>query len=232
MTSTTNEVSRELLRGARWYTVWLTGAQLVVITVAAVVNGAINDPVTISVWQWPALMWVRYPLIALGLAMTSGWLPVFLANGLIRRQFARGGLVFGGGIIVILAAMSLLGFVLERVVYAIGGFDVALDEEEIAVMGVVYVVLLGCYLATGLLIGGAVTRWSSRQAPWMITLFVIPMIAGEIVLGTFWGGVEQGNLRNVIPLALGVPLMCGVVAVAAYVWFLIVRDVAIQPKKA
>jgi hypothetical protein len=231
VTSRTRDIAEPMLDGSRWYTVWLTGAQLVVIVVAAVVNGVVNDPITMSVWQWPALIWIRYPLVAVGVAVVASSLPLFLAHGVTRRQFFSGTMAFGLSVITILAGMSVIGFGLERLVYLVGGFDVALEDQRPAQMFVVYLVLLGCYLVTGYLIGGATTRWSSRVAPWMITLFVLPMIAGELVLGTFWGGVENGQLRNPIPLTIGVPLMIGVIVAAAYVGLLVTRDIAVRPKK-
>jgi hypothetical protein len=231
MTPGTRDIAGPLLHGARWYTVWLTGMQLVVIAGAAVVNGIVNDPITMSVWQWPALIWIRYPLIAVGVMTLTVSLPIFLANGLTRRQFHAGSVAFGLSLITWLAGMSIVGFGLERLVYLVGGFDTELVDQRPLQLFIVYLVLLGCYLVTGYLMGGAIGRWSSRTAPWMITLFVLPMIAGELVLGTFWGGVENGQLRNPIPLTVGVPLMIAVIIVSAYVGFLVMRDMAIKPQK-
>jgi hypothetical protein len=204
----------------------------VVIVGAAVVNGIVNDPVTVSVWQWPALIWVRYPIAAVGAMLVTVSLPIFLANGVTRRQFHAGAVAFGASVITILAAMSIVGFGLERLVYLVGGFDVALVDQRPLQMFVTYLVLLGCYLVSGYLIGGTVTKWPPRVAGWLITLCVAPLVAGEIVLGTFWGGVENGNVQAPIPLAVGVPLMLAVVVAGTYAGFLVMRDVAVRPKKA
>jgi hypothetical protein len=220
-----------MLRGARWFVVWLLSLQLLAVVVAAVINGLVNDPITQSVWQWPALFWIRFPLVGVGAGAASGSLAVFVANGVTRRTYVAGVGLFGLAVCAITAGVSVLAYFVERAVYAIGGFDTNLVDQQPLHFGTVYLLLLACYLVSGVLIGAGFARLSALVAACLVVLFISPFLVGELLLGTWWGGIEKGQLHDVVPLAAGAPIVVAVVCAAAIAAWLLLRDLAIRPKK-
>jgi hypothetical protein len=196
-----------------------------------VCNGLWNDPVTMSVWQWPAIFWIRDPLTGVGAMLVTVSLTPFLANGVTRREYLAGAGVFGIAVCAIAAVITVVGFAGERLVYILGGFERELVPQAPLEFGIVYLLLLAAYLATGTLMGALLGRFSPWVAPFLITFSVVPMLGGEMLLGTWWGGIEKGQLRDSVPLALGGPLVVTLIAIAAAVAFVLVRDIAIRPKK-
>jgi hypothetical protein len=183
------------------------------------------------VWQWPAVFWIRYPLTGVGAMLVTVSLPMFIANGVTRRQYLAGAVEFGVAVCTITAAMTVLGFLAERFVYFVSGADTDLVDQQPLRFGVVYLLLLCCYPVSGTLIGATLARFAPLVVPWLVTIFVAPIVAGEILLGTWWGGVEDGHLRDWLSLWVSAPLVVALIAAASAGVYVLTRDVAIGPKK-
>ena len=61
----------------------------------------------------------QYAMLAGGIMVVTGYVPVIVTNGVTRRAAADGGLAAVGGLAVAGALATTLGFVVEHLVYAL-----------------------------------------------------------------------------------------------------------------
>ena len=225
-------VASSLARGARQFLAVIVGIQVLAVLVLAIVNGSIHDPITESVWEWPGVVWIRYPIGAFGGAMMASTLLPFLANGVTRRQYLRGAALFALYIAGIVVAVGIGGYAVERIIYAAGGWDTDLVSQAPVHLATVYLLLSAAYIVTGALIGAGYMRWSPARASWMITPFCVPAVAAELLLGTLWGGVAiPRDADRWLSLLISGPAVALLLAASAWLVFVLMRDVSIRPKK-
>ncbi|HYD10419.1 MAG TPA: hypothetical protein VEA78_09975 [Acidimicrobiales bacterium] len=231
--STTMVVAEAHAARSRVFVGIVVGIQLVVAVVIAVGNGIAKapDPVTQSVWELPGVLWIRYPLIGAGAAI-SGMLVNHVVHGITRRQYLRGSAVYGVGICAFVAAVGVLGYAAERLVYGLGGWETDIVNQSVLQMFVTYVLLLGAYVVTGALFAAVYMRFSPYRATLLLLPLLVPMAATEALLATWWVGVAlDADRPQPVPFAAGAPLTVVVLALASWALFLLLRDVAIKTKK-
>ena len=141
MTATqSTTVARTLAHGARWFLFVIVAIQLLVFAALVIVNATASETIRDTVWEWPGVVWIRYPMIGAGAGLATATLVPFL----------------------------------------------------------------------------------------------LPMAAAETLLGTWWSSVaipdDEPPLR--LSLAIGGPVVAAVVLAGAFVVWLLLRDVAVRPKKA
>jgi hypothetical protein len=76
--------------------------------------------VTQSVWD-PIAGLSTWLLAFVGGYYLHTYVPMFVTHGRTRRESAIGAEVFGGVLVVLMAALATIGFALERALYAAGG---------------------------------------------------------------------------------------------------------------
>jgi len=226
-------VARSLVHGGRWFLISVLGIQVLVIAVCIGINAIVSDPITDTVWEWPGVVWIRYPMIGAGAGLAGAMLVPYLVHGVTRREYLRGAAAYAAGIVAVACVVGVVAYVVERGVYAIGDHDVDITSSSPLHLLVTYALLLLAYIATGALIAAAYSRWSQARASWMITPFLLPMAAAEVLLGTWWAGIARGEEDRPLQLslAIGGPLVVAVLALSAWVVWLLLRDVAVKPKK-
>lgn len=234
MTATqSTTVARTLAHGARWFLFLIVGIQLLVLVVLVGINARMSDPIRDSVWEWPGVVWIRYPMIGAGAGLATATLVPFLANGVTRREYLRGAATYASAAVALISVIGLAAYVLERGFYELGDRDVELGSQSPLHLFATYALLLSAYVVTGALIASGYARWSPHRATWMLVPFLVPMAAAETLLGTWWSSVAVPDDAPPLQLslAIGGPVVAAVVLVAALaVWFLL-RDVAVRPKK-
>ena len=226
-------VARTLAYGARWFLFLILAIQLLVFAVLVVINANASDPIRDSVWEWPGVVWIRYPMIGAGAGLATATLVPFLANGVTRREYLRGAATYATAAVALISVIGLAAYLLERGFYELGDRDVELGSQSPLHLLATYVLLLSAYVVMGALIASGYARWSSHRATWMLVPFVLPMAAAETLLGTWWSSVaipdDEPPLR--VSLAIGGPVVAAVIVMAGAVVWLLMRDVAIRPKK-
>lgn len=108
--------------------------------------------------------------------------PVFLAQGLTRREFATSMGLFGVVWSLILAAIAMAGFLAEYAWYSLFGWNQAIDQADGLVIdsvgsalayGAPFPLDYLLYFAAGALIGAATYRWDGG---WLIVIPLIPVV--------------------------------------------------------
>lgn len=232
--SDTTVIAGSLVRGGRWFLGGIIGIQLLVAMGIAVGNGIVKapDPVEDSVWEMPGVVWIRYPLLGLGAALVGTTLVPYLANGVTRRQYLAGAGLYGYGTCAAIALLGVVGLGVERVIYAIGGWEVDIDDVSVPLMFVSYVLLLVAYVLTGALLALSYARWRPSRASLALVPFVLPMIGAEVLLGTWWtGATVRESAPQLVDTAIGVPATAALLVVGSWVAFALLRDLPVKPNR-
>ena len=166
---------------------WVPYFILVVgITIAINVFGT----VTSSVWD-PATQIIRWFAFGIGAWMVYVYLPVYIAHGATRRNYATKALGFTIAFSVTLAALTTIGFVLERVLYGIGNWPQDLSSgglfsspTDLPVIFVAFLMAFGLWTVTGTLLGAAFYRFGGRG--------LIAVVPGLLLIGIADLAVDSG----------------------------------------
>ena len=225
-------VARTMARNGRLFLSIVLTIQVLGVVLVAIGNGVLADHLTESVWEFPGVVWIRYPLFGVGAAFGATTLSMYVANGITRRDYLGGIAKYSAFVCVLVAIVGVIGYGLERGVYVVGGWDADLDSLSPARLFATYVLLYVAYLVNGTLIGASFARWKQRTAAWMITPLLFPLAAAEVLLGTWWGGLSNDAANDPwLPFGAAVPLTVLAIAAGAWLAFLLLRDVPIKPKK-
>lgn len=225
-------VATTMVRNGRLFLSIVLTVQVLGVVVVAIGNGVFADRVTEMVWEFPGVVWIRYPLFGVGAALGSSMLPIFVANGITRRDYLRGVVKYSAFVCALVGLVGVVGYGVERAVYEIGGWDADLESHSLARLLTTYVLLYVSYLVTGTLVGAAFGRWKQRSAAWLITPLLFPLVAAEVLLATWWGGLSNRDGAEAwLPFGAAVPLVVLAIALGAWLAYLLLRDVAIRPKK-
>ncbi len=163
---------------------YFAGWILTVIIAAAVVPLIISQYRSVDISAWAIAANVGKYLIAI---IAGGYvhtlLPITVANGVTRREFAAAMGVFGLLWSLFLGAIAIAGFLGERALYGALDWTQAIQHEgddEVAVrsfgdaldFAAIYPLAYLLYFTAGVLIGAAICRSDSG---WLILIPVIPV---------------------------------------------------------
>jgi hypothetical protein len=108
---------------AVWYWAILT------LAVAALVGLLVSlADVRFSAWSTITIPAAKYWMLVVGILLTAGYLRAFVAHGITRRHFIAGAALFGGGVTVAFAVITLLGLGVERTVFDAAGWLPRLNQ--------------------------------------------------------------------------------------------------------
>jgi hypothetical protein len=231
-------MTRVLLTSHLWFAALIWVAILAVS--ALVTTGiAIWGHVDRSVWHYPAAQLTRWFAIALGIDAINTYLRLHLAHGRTRRDFLRQLWPYLACLAVGLALLVVLGFLLERGVYALAGwphhtvFPTSFGSTG-NVLGMVgaFTLMLLLWTVAGALFATAFTR------NFLLGLLTIPFVLvivspSDHLVGTFGVPVIQEvvSALDLPPLTGIVTSLVWVVAGCAAVWG-IARDMPLRPRVA
>jgi hypothetical protein len=209
--------------------VW-AGLGALLLTVNLVADG-VSGEVDGSQWDGQATVF-HYAMVAAGVTIVTGYLPVIVAQGVTRRTAADGGLVTMAGLAVAGAVLTTLAFVIEALVFSVndwphvltGDRDMHIYDQpdqyglillEIAILFVTHA-LAGMVMAAGVFRFGWV-----RGAGWLVAGAAIAATS-EYLMGSGFVGVRIGDALGIDapPVGVGVAgsLALAAVAVLATRW--------------
>lgn len=220
---------------------WIWAIFLVLVLI---LTGVVSAFRTIEVSGWEIAGQIpRWYLGAVGVYLTSVHLPLYVAHGYTRRESFRQLAVVGAIIVAIAAVLMTLGFVVERLVYAIAGWPQAIGNPHLFADAAAYpAILLEFVLVFAIwAVGGSFVGASFYRSPTLGMLSIPVGIAGLIVAE---GLVAPGfnDLLGAVPflerlalpeggsIALAVPLTVVAVVVLLAATWLVTRDVPLRPE--
>jgi hypothetical protein len=165
--------------------------------------------VTGSVWE-PAARIPRWFAAAIGASFSWSSLPLYLAHGYTRREFATQMPVFIAGFAATLAVLMTVGFAIETLVFRAAGLPSVLSTPhlftspgQLPLVFLEFVLLLPVWTVSGALLGAAFARNRGLGA------LLVPAALVMVTLPEFAAG--PGNL---VPPVFGLgPLMARFLAV-------------------
>ncbi|MFC9997196.1 hypothetical protein [Nocardia sp. NPDC127526] len=230
-------IARHLWHSSGVVVLW--AGLLIFIMVTTVVISLFRD-IEISAWSASDSIPGWY-MFGMGIYVTAVYLPMYLAHGITRREFARQALLFGLVLVTVGAALMTLGFAVERLVYRVADWpQVALDPaprglydsaDQYGWIFLSFLLTFAVYHAVGAAIAAAFYRrvWGGLGGLLLIPLGLL------LITATATTGVTSapaGRLADVPAGDLGVPLIIAVCVGAAVIatagaWALI-RDLPVR----
>ncbi|MHA6480633.1 hypothetical protein ACX1C1_01645 [Paenibacillus sp. strain BS8-2] len=145
-----------------------------------------------SIWSGASLS-PRIFLLVLGILLTLGSLSSFVSNGVTRRAFARGGLLFIAGMSLICSLVVLIGYPIERMIIEISGAERILVHPNLLVEVLKNILLFFSYFCAGWMIGTGFYRFHWFKGLILCHLLVGVIILLEIVPSLEWVNSASGN---------------------------------------
>lgn len=181
---------------------------------------------------------LRYFPMAIGIMLTPTMMPMYVAQGVTRRQFARSGALITLALAALTALFMCAAYPVEALAYRLGGrtYELGLPHlfdawNDFALIFIEYLVLTTASIAAGWLIGTMYYRLHWFWATLLIPVCLVPTAAAELLLHTSWFGSgleETGWTRP--PLGLAITLASVAIAVAMAAAYVLTRNVTIKLK--
>ena len=235
MTSSTTRVLTDLLRangatlGLFWAMLYALFATIGVIVSATV---GLNESVWVGSRWWP-----QFFVLAMGIMVVSTQLRIYLANGILRRDFVLGGIGYGLVVAVVCGAGTQLGFVVERAFLNAAGatpftgpIDFAASPLRIASAALEFTGMYAAYFFGGLLIAAVFQR---AGAVWGIASIVPALLPAAAVETALWNigplpGLADALAADPAPIVLAAAVV--LVALVILTGRRLLRDVAVPSK--
>lgn len=228
-------VTRQVLIGLKpvlaWFTVIILAVFAIVGTALIVTSDTANTAAEIA-----GAGALRYFPMALGIMFTPVMLPMYVSQGVTRRQFARASAVVTFILAALMALLMCVGLAVERLAFEAAGqtYRLGLPHlfdtwNDFGLIVTEYVVLTAATIAGGWLIGTTYYSLHWFAATLLIPACLVPTVTAEMLLQTSWFGAgleEAGWARP--PLALAIPSSLVAIAVAIAAAHLLTRNVTIK----
>lgn len=230
---------RVMLTAHGWFA--LIGWVVLVVVTAAVTTGlAIWSHVDYSTWNYTATQVPRWVALGLGFDVITTYLRLHVAHGRTRGDFLRQLWLYLVGLAVLVALLLTVGYVVERGVYALLGWQPRLQavaplfestDDVLGIFGGLTLMIL-IWTAAGVLAGAAFARHVLLGLV-MIPLGLLLIAPTELLVGAtgvplFRDTVHALGLTTVAGFGIGV----AAIAVACTAIWGILRDIPIRPKVA
>lgn len=229
--------TRQILAGLRPVLTWFIAIAAVAFTLIGLGILLTSDPDGVAT-EIAGAGAIRYFPMAIGIMLTPTMLPMYVAQGVTRRQFARVCVLVTLALAALMALFMCVAYAVEALAYRLGGETYALglphlfdSWNEFGLIFTEYLVLTAASIAAGWLIGSVYYRLHWFWATLLIPVCLIPAAAAELLLQTSWigAGLERADWTRPA-LGLAIPLAMLAVAVAAAVNYVLTRNVTIKLK--
>ena len=216
--------------GSLWWLgiVWVL--TLVAFGVILLITSLNDADIEDSLWQGVGAGWQRWVVLGAGWSMVPSFAPMLLTHGVTRRRLAQAAVIAGAVISVACAAVVVLGYGIEDVVFDRNGWDHVLDGGEEA-GGIRFLleasmevaIVMAAYFVTGWLIGVAAYRHGKDSLVWFLVPCLAPAVLVELLIASRTGNFGFGFLHDALDslgqpsASLGAPLAVAVVAASAAV---------------
>jgi hypothetical protein len=213
---------------------WAIMASVYAVIVVPVATWGTPD---VSIWATSGGSAPKYFLLALGIMVTTVFLPIYVGNGVTRRHFAFGASVYVIWVAAIYAVVMAIGYVVERPLYVANDLIAGLEDPyPVQSFGDWLTVLVAealvglVYLCVGWFLGSAFYRLGALWGIAVTPLAALPVVATEMgfdALGAGYGLNRAFDLEPP-PLAVGVLIAAASFAVAWAANYALIRAVAIN----
>jgi hypothetical protein len=191
----------------------------------------------VSVWATSGGSAPKYFLLAVGVMLTTAYLPIYVGNGVTRRDFAYGASLYILAVAAVYAVLMTLGFVLEYAIYSsadlMGNLTDPYPVRSVAdalttLVGELFIGIV--YLCVGWVMGTCFYRFGTWWGIGLIPVTLVPAVVTEMGFDALWAGYGVNNGLGIErpPLAVGVLVAVAAIAVTWFVNFALIRAVAIN----
>ncbi|MFI7065901.1 hypothetical protein ACIBL3_33220 [Kribbella sp. NPDC050124] len=182
----------------------------------------------------------KYFSMAMGITLTPGFFTLLIAQGVTRRMFSVAAGIYLTGAALATAALWVLVYQVEHVVYSAQGWSQALqnphlftDTSQRGLIFTEFFLLILSHEAAGWLLGITFYRFGFWRGVLMLPLAVIPAAAAEFLLIAQWLADVLSRLDYHRPaLAVAAPSILVVSALGCYAGYLLLRPMGLKPSKS
>lgn len=219
---------------------WVMGAFLAIVMAIFVLisaGAALLGGVDASMWQNAGSGAFKYFPMAMGIMLTPVLLPLYVAQGVTRRQFTVGGALFVAVWSAGLTLAMVAGFAVEAVAYDALGWPHELENphlfdswQQAHLVFAEYFPLIAVHMLAGWIIGMTYYVLGWFRATLLLPVSLLPALAAEVLLATSWIGSALREFTEYTPPSAVVGVT-GALLVSAAAWaalYLIVRDMPIK----
>lgn len=214
---------------------------LALLVVVVGVTFAVDHWGTVDTSGWErANQLIRWGLLFLGAWAVYTYLPAYVAHGVTRRSFAERTAAYVVVLAALVAALSVVGFAVEGVIYDLRDWPHRLSDEhlfdspdDLAVIFASQLLLFSLWIAVGALNAAAAYRDEGAWILATIPLSAVLLASAEAALdGAFPRIIDRvlGFLDDV-PVGVGVATWAACLAVAGAATWALLRDIPIRPKQ-
>jgi hypothetical protein len=204
-----------------YWLIWV-GIGAVLLTAQLVANGVWGD-VDASLWDGQASIF-QYAMLAGGIMVVTGYVPVIVTQGVTRRAAVDGSLVAVAGLALAGAVATTLAFAVEDLVFALNDWPHVLDSDlEMHIYdrpdqyGLILLEVLALYathVVAGMVIGAGLFRFGWVRGTGYLLGGVALAVVGEYLVGSGFAGVRLGDVLGLDQPPVGAGL-AGVAALLA-----------------
>lgn len=204
--------------------------------VVGVATATFGD-VTGSVWQTAGAGAFKYFPMAIAIMLTTVLLPIYVAQGVTRRQCAVGMSLFIVAWSLLLTVAMVIGFAIEAGAFAALGWPHEFDAPhlfsswtQVHLVVAEYFTLIATHMMAGWLIGTTYYILGWFRATLLLPVTVLPILIVEGLLATSWVGAGIEHFATFTPPQAGiaVPVAAAVIAAAWVINYLLIRDLPIK----
>lgn len=181
----------------------------------------------------------KYFSAAIGITLTPALFTLLIAHGVTRRMFAVAGSILLVGAAATTSLIWMLAYQVERGIYGWAGFQQVMDNPhlytkttQVGLIFTEFFLLILAHEAAGWLIGIGFYRFGFWKGVLLLPLALLPAAAAEFLLVAQWMADALANTGYHRPsLAIGIPGVLAVSAVALYCGYLLIRPLSLKPAK-
>jgi hypothetical protein len=201
------------------------GIFIAVVAAIFIVVGAATamfGDVEASVWQTAGAGAFKYFPLAIAIMLTPVFLPIYVAQGVTRRQFAVGGALFIAAWAAILTMAVVAGYGVEAAVYRANGWPHEFDTPhlfeswtQVHLVVAEYVMLIAAHMVAGWVIGTSYYVLGWFRATLLLPVTAAPALVVEALLATSWAGAGLREFTTYTPPLVGIAVSGAVVVIGA-----------------
>lgn len=176
------------LLAANTFFALLVWAGYFVVVTAITVGIAVFGTLSQSAWE-QATQLPRWYALFVGVALVREYLPLYIAHGQTRRQFAAQAAVTVALLAPFLSVLLVVGYLLEKVLYGLAGWPQTLDQAHLFT--------------------------EVTQVPLVFTEYLVEFLAWLVAGGFIGVGFYRWNIGGVLTIPVGIVLIVVAEAAAA-----------------
>ena len=224
-----------------YFLIWV-GIGVALLTANLIASGVWGD-VDGSVWDGQSSVF-QYAILAGGIMVVTGYVPIMVAQGVTRRAAADGSLVAVAGLAVAAALATTLAYGVEHVVFAVNDWPHVLggtrelhiydSPDQYGLILVEVLALYATHVVAGMVIGAGFFRFGWVWGIPYLLGGVALAVVGEFLVASGFAGVRVGDALGLDapPVGVGVAGVVALVAVGAVTARRVIRGLPVEVRDA